>query len=340
MKAELKTQFKGVVEEFERGELSFGAPWRMSKKAASAVVPIIRQNQAKRGYVLLQEVQDKVLMKDMGQINRAVITNKSDSYVFVRKGSLLKGTTQERGVTVGVVVPPNSISEIEIQCVHASKGIISGSDYHYAGIAPREVEGAFMSNANQRETWSAVESSMKTYDRMVRNMQFGSRCVRTWRDDDLVAAMEQTAKFKDEVERVLEKVPVDLDGQVGIAIIDASGVAGVEFFDHPESWRAFSRSVVRNYAEELIGEKAELFELDDEKVEPTIMDFLEKLAEAREVQTITGDRSETRLLESPEVVGEYALLNGRIIHAIGTRTAKEVVEHHGIKVPQRGTDYG
>jgi len=89
--------------------------------------------------------------------------------------------------------------------------------------------------------------------------------------------------------------------------------------------------MVRNYAEELIGEKAGLFVLDEEKVAPAVMDFLKKLAEAREVRTATGDRTETHLLESPEVVGEYALLNGRIIHAIGTRMAKDDVERHGTK---------
>jgi len=40
----------------------------------------------------------------------------------------------------------------------------------------------------------------------------------------------------------MKNVPVDHARQVGLAVVDFDGLAGLELFDHPDFWRALSKS--------------------------------------------------------------------------------------------------
>ena len=53
---------------------------------------------------------------------------------------------------------------------------------------------------------------------------------------------------------MLSKVPADIDNQVGIVIVDSRGALGLKMFDHTDSWRAFSLSILRDYADVLAKE--------------------------------------------------------------------------------------
>ena len=54
-------------------EITFGEPWRLNEKSLSAIIPILRPEPTERGYVLLQEAQEKVDIEDTGSIGRAKI---------------------------------------------------------------------------------------------------------------------------------------------------------------------------------------------------------------------------------------------------------------------------
>lgn len=140
--------------------------------------------------------------------------------------------------------------------------------------------------------------------------------------DNLVANLDEMAKFNQEVEEMLSKVPADLDNQVGVVIIDSRGVLGLEMFDHPDSWRAFSRSIVRNYADVLAKERAKgsLFELKTDRVPDTIKSFLEKAQGLSETSVFRNRLCETRMF-SGELAGEYTTLWSDVIHLILKRKA-------------------
>ena len=135
--------------------------------------------------------------------------------------------------------------------------------------------------------------------------------------DNLVANLDEMAKFNEKVEEMLSKIPADLDNQVGTVIIDSNGVLGLEMFDHPDSWRAFSRSIVRNYADILAKERAGegLFALRTERIPEAIKKFLEKAESLPETLVFKNRVSETRML-SGELLGEYTTLGSDTIHLI------------------------
>jgi len=311
----------------------FGEPWKFNDQSLVAVVPIIKHGATLRGYVLLQEVQDQVEIRDTGSIGKTVIKNPTDKTVFIRKGTLLKGATQERGVTAGIIVLPSMTKEVEVQCVHASRGIQAGAVMKAAkGVAPSSVMHSFMARRSQSETWNAVGDATRSYLAMA--SPSGISLDFDVRGDNLVGVLEQTDKFKEEVEKVLEKVPADLTSQAGIAIVDMRGVQGLELFDHPDSWRAFSKSIVRSYAD-ILGseEKSELFELKLDKIVPAVTTFLKNLSEAKETIVNEVEGGKTCMLDGEKVVGEYTALKGQTIHLIASRREEEKKEKETIPLP-------
>lgn len=135
--------------------------------------------------------------------------------------------------------------------------------------------------------------------------------------DNLVANLDEMRKFNREVEKMLSKVPADLDSQVGVVIIDSRGVLGLEMFDHPDSWRAFSRSIVRNYADVLARKRAgdDLFELKTDRVPEAIKRFLGKAQKLSETSVFKNRIGETRMF-SGDLAGEYTTLGLNLIHLV------------------------
>jgi len=304
-------------------EYELGEPWKFGEKSLAAVVPILRRNAALRDYVLLQEIQDKmnVDITDTGSIGAAQIKNPTDKNVFIRNGTLLKGTTQERAVVTGFILLPGKTEQIEVQCVHASKGIRPGAFFAAAGVAPRPVMKSLVARRSQAETWSAVGHATRSY--MLLAASGPSQYPELPVSDDLVGVLERTQKFRDEVENVLKKVPGDLNDQVGIAIIDLKGVVGLEIFNHPDSWSAFSKSVVRSYADVLAEKGSELFEMKLEKVKEAVIAFIQKLAETPGDVVYKNECSTTHALKGKEVAGEYTTLNTKMIHLVAFRIDEE-----------------
>jgi predicted transcriptional regulator len=310
------------MEHLEDGTLTFGAPWKLTKESLSAAIPLIINGKTDREYVLIQEVRDKVELTDTGNINRSTATNKSDKTVFVRKGTLLKGNTQNRGVIIGTVLFPNEVKDLNIQCVHRTSGIVAGASFAaMPTIAPRGVEQAFLNYSGQRATWSAVANDTRRLNAMaVRNFVSAS--------DNLIGAVEELSRgivgFKKEIEETLEKIPATLNNQVGMVVIDSKGVYGVELFDHPDSWKAFSDSVARNYVD-VLSEKGEgLFSINLEQTIPAAKEFIEALVNANQAVQDEEKTAKTCSLTGKGVVGEYTSLNRKVIHLIGSRKLKEI----------------
>lgn len=135
--------------------------------------------------------------------------------------------------------------------------------------------------------------------------------------DNLVANLDEMTRFNQEVEKMLSKIPADLDNQVGVVIIDSHGVLGLEMFDHPDSWRAFSRSIVRNYAGVLAKERAGegLFDLKTERIPQAIKKFLEKAENLSETLVFKNKICETNMF-SGELIGEYTAMASNAIHLL------------------------
>lgn len=315
-------------------EHDFGEPWRLGEGNAGIVVPIVRRSApTKRGYVMLEEVKDKITITDMGSIGETKVHNPTDKPVFVRGGGILKGEgTQSRAVRYGVVILPEKEQVVPVQCVHASKGIIPSAFFAHVGYTPRTVAKALY--RSQSDTWSAVSN----FSAGVAPSLTSAGAPAYFAPDNLVKAVEAVEKFKTDVEEALKKIPGDLENQVGVAILDLDGVAGVEAFDHPESWQALSKNVMRQYKDIIVEQKAPSYlRIDMETVKDTITTFIEKARNVEESEVYEKDGTKTAMITNDELVGEYTVLNEHPIHLLLTRKEKEDSKPRGrLIVPRIG----
>jgi len=291
--------------------LTLGEPWKYSDRSVTIVVPILRTRSSERKYHLLQELKDQLTISDTGVIDSAIIKNPSSSNIFVRSGTILTGKTQTRSVSTSTVVPLKESLTVPVRCVYASKGINRGANLRISKeIAPLKIEQNLLQDSDQSMVWESVQEFTHSMSKYVITSET--------RLDDLEGVMRSTREFGEEVERLLERIPGDHPEQVGIAVLSLSGVVGVEFFDHPDSWGAFSKSVVRNYSEEIFREAEEdLFEVKLEKAHPLVLSFLMGLLESEKTIAHESSVSITYTMSKGPTFGEYTEMERELIHFIG-----------------------
>jgi DNA-binding HxlR family transcriptional regulator len=305
-------------------ELETGEPWKLKSDRAGVAVPIlIKSIRGKRAYRLLSEVSDQVILRDTGKIHRLQVNNNSEEAVFIRKGSIIKGDTQTRALTLSILVAPKATTQAEIKCVYASKGIRGGANFEFSGkYTPAKVMSSL--RESQSKTWDEVrkynfESPMmlkavisdpalnRSIDRMLGN-KAGT--------DDLEGYMSAEENIVDEA---MKNIPVDHARQVGLAVIDLDGVAALEIFDHPDSWRALSKSVTRNYAEILNKMAPDIFDINLEKVRQRVESFLGNLRNLDGEEAYSEASYRTYEVRDGKLVGEFTTSGGDLIHVLVTR---------------------
>lgn len=154
-------KFLGDVAEQRLG-YRFGDPERVTPDSLSVVIPIIRETSLSRQYILLSEAGDSVEMTDTGRINRMRLRNNGKQSVFVRSGTIFRGGTQERTLTRSAILFPGTEVELDVRCVHHSKGIKSGAKVTASGFTPLDVDkdvyGAGYAPKDQSSYWNSVAS--------------------------------------------------------------------------------------------------------------------------------------------------------------------------------------
>jgi hypothetical protein len=142
-------------------------PLRVSEKSLTVVVPIIRQTAAHRQYITLPEAGNEVDIHDTGRIDRFAVKNSTKENVFIRFGTIFKGNTQERALLRSAIVFAGFQAEVEVRCIHASRGIRQGAKTVHSGFTPLDFDQVVYGNgfrtSSQADYWNtvrAVSSSM------------------------------------------------------------------------------------------------------------------------------------------------------------------------------------
>lgn len=313
------------IPSFDAVEL--GEAWRLSKNSQGVAVPILVIDPSrKRGYKLLDEVKDKVELKDTGNISGLHVNNKSDSFVFIRKGTMLTGGTQHRAVQVSLVAAPSSVTEAPIRCIFASKGIQGGATMTAMpqSYVPRNVEKKLRSG--QSETWDAVTAYSLSSSHVSANY-LGSNNITTshWMDatrsDNLTDVVGKSTKVIDEA---MKDVPADHVRQIGLIVVGAKGVEGIEMFDHPDSWNALSKGVIRNYAEILTNVIPDIFDINMDRVKEAVFAFLTRLQNVEGTEAFSNSDSKTFEFQTEEIEGEFTVLEEGLIHVLANAVDKGI----------------
>ena len=324
---------------------TFGKPWRQSKQSLGLVIPILREKDVERKYKMIEETK-KVTIEDTGSIDKVRIVNKGDDNVFIRSGVILTSDASQERVTVsGIIIQPHSTQEVEVKCIHASKGIRGGTKMKATNYAPPIVLSALYSRddrgeVDQGRVWESVQKySMKTMKS--RDASFTSRGptigMSTQRmgrrigaiksldameqplsapSDDLISTINEVETSRKSIEGAIKEMPL-VEHQVGAIIFDSVGIVGFEVFDGEKSWKALHKKVLAKYSDILQKEQEEpLFQLNENIIPEKIRDFVEKIMESKESTIHESKLSATKIIDGTKIVGEYTEINGEIIHVI------------------------
>jgi len=323
-------KIKDLISLIDKGIFEFKDPWRASKKSLSIVVPITSKSEKPRVYIVLDEVKDQINIEDTGRISEAKITGNVDKPTFIRGGTMLKGATQERATQYGVVVIPLKSEPIPVHCIHASKGIRAGASFFASGHVPTKVYSNMVSSRNQNVTWRASSGYRTGYAMASSGLQEALASIPR---DDLASTVETIQEFREDLKEILKEIP-DYVNQVGTAIIDPDGLVGLEMYDHQDSWKAFSKSIMKSFSDALTREdKFGIFKPEMKAIVPLIKDFLKEIKKAEQNEVFNKNDAKTVILKTEGFVGEYTSLKGKTIHFLVARH-KETHERPPI-TPQR-----
>jgi len=261
------------------------------------------------------EESDNVHINDTGHIDRLNINSKDTQNVFIRGGIILEGVTQERCPISGLIIEPFSTNIIDVKCVHASRGIRRNSPMKYADVSPRQVHRELYTR-NQSKVWSSVNCYHNSlFERYHTLDDFSSNRVRC-RSDNLLNSIREVSQKKKNVESAIVNMPID-DKQVGVLIFDINGVVGLELFDSTLSWKTLHKKVLSKYEDILLKKEGnKLFELRTEIMQDKIQEFIEKVLKSNEQVENQNKISSTYLIEDKEIIGEYTILYGDVIHVL------------------------
>ena len=311
---------KAFVEAIRNESLGFllGNPWRYGEQSISCVVPILRQTKTRQSYFVLAKAPD-VEITDTGSIDKAMVYNKGDKPIFIRMGEIFKGQTQERTAIMSRIVMPKKKVEIEVGCVHASKGISAGTEFKSGGYAPMRDhfyastggKGSSAGRISQSASWD-MDRTYTSHAGNACNAFNGSSFNISM--DDLSSVHQKTQEVFDEV---LKKVPL-FDNQIGMSLIDDRGFHSLDCFDIPLSWKDVKEAIAGKECLAISQTDDEgVFVYQPDRAKKVIKDVLKKGFEERvgfeekDVKTI--------LLSQNGYAGEVVTLKDNIIHLLLAR---------------------
>ena len=300
----------------ETDGIKLGEAWKRNDKSLGAIIPILSEVSVQRTYTMLQEAEKdgKVKIEDTGSISGVKINNTGDKPVFVRQGAIFKGNTQERAASVSYVVDAATVKDINVACVHASRMITQKAAMSYSGhVTPSRV--SYSLSGGQGDVWrniSTYSSSLRMSMASGRNREVRYTTAYASKNDDLIGIMESA---KQDFDKVIGKVECH-ESQIGIIVLDETGITGVEFFDHPDSWKSFHETVIKSHSETLVKEtKSGIYKLDMAGMKGELTDFVSKCKHATFRLHNETKGSETFAMKNG-MSGEYTLLKGKLIHAL------------------------
>jgi len=141
----------------EKHGFKFDQPWRLGENSKLTVIPVLRTSKQRRKYITFAEAGD-IESKDTGSIDYIYVKNNEDRPVFVARGDIFRGKTQERAAIHGHIIMPHKGLRVAVRCIHLTKGINANEGTHYGGRTPYDID-----LSDQNRTWDSVATHNTCY---------------------------------------------------------------------------------------------------------------------------------------------------------------------------------
>lgn len=137
---------------------AFGAPL-LSDDGTTITLPVVRLDLQPPRFGTALEQAASVSAADVGRVDRLRVQNDSGVVLFVPPGTVFEGRgTAPRATTVGYLLEPSKVREIEVKCVQASRPVRAGESLALAAeMASDDVTQALLSR-DQGRVWATVDA--------------------------------------------------------------------------------------------------------------------------------------------------------------------------------------
>jgi len=258
-----------------------------------------------------------------GSVPELLVVNRGARPVLLVDGEELVGARQNRIVNITLMVPANGTLRIPVSCVEAGRW-----SYHSREFA--SADRAFHASG-RRDKLAQVNVSMRTSASRHANQgavwdEIASKSARMEAPSSTNAAAAMFESRQADLEQfVAELTPAA--SQVGAVFVTRGRVAGVEVFDHPQSWARQMSMLVRSYGLDSLDEA--LYEAGgDDAKELTPAEFVQRisLTHGRTFPAI-GLGTDVRFTDDA-FVGGGLVVDDALVHLVAFPTARAAGPGH------------
>ena len=235
----------------------------------------------KTGAVELREHGD-------GEVNRVEVTNRSDTYLFLHVGDVIRGGKQDRTIASDVVLPPNA-APLAIDAFCVEQGRWSPDDVSAMAFRANDamVSGAplkrtIQADGNQSTVWTRVAETERAVAAYA-----ASRSARLSSSGTYSAVIHHEklrADRADYVETVLPQVTAH-DDALGVVVAIGGRMVGADIYASHDLFAKVARKILDAYAQEAI--LADVSEETSVATKEHVIRFLEDGAPVRS-ETLPG----------------------------------------------------
>ncbi len=206
---------------------------------------------------------------DAGAVNSLTVQNKSEETIYLMQGDVVSGGNQDRVIAKNLVVPPRTITDIEVYCVEKNRWqyrdeSIEGEDPEakkkrkifafsgYYNVASSGLRKTVRESKDQQSVWNKVgeltsknnaSTNTGTYTALSGSSEFN------------VAADSYLKFFDGKVD--------ELDDVVGMVAVSGKKVLAVDIFGHPELFKRQFPGLLHGYVTDAVTEGAPVVLTDE-----------------------------------------------------------------------------
>jgi hypothetical protein len=277
------------------------------------IFPLFRKQTAPmqgRDYVLLDDAiaagtARLTELHESGSVPELRFENLGNLPVLLLDGQELIGAKQNRVLNLTILAPTKSTIVIPVSCVEAGRWQTAGSEFkpadHLMYSRVRAARAAQVTDcmrsvglrrSDQSAVWADIEAK-------------ASRLDASSPTSAMSAIYDRNAITIDEYTRAFTCHPA----QCGVAFLLATGSAGFDVFDHPDTMRHFFSKLVRSYALDALDSG-----IATTTIANTVSELLARVASAQSsTESAVGLGKDVRL-SSPGIAGAALWAENRYVH--------------------------
>jgi len=255
-------------------------------------------NRISQRYVTLEEAMkdNKITLHETGSVNELSVDNKSDNYVFIMAGDIVKGGKQDRTIGEDVVLRPQAKKvPLKSFCVEQSRWTKRGNEKvtefsaSTQTLSDKKLKIAARSSKSQSAVWKEVndfqENAGKNINKNVKSSASATSLQLTLEDKDLRASVKEYLN-------ALMPVIKGTNGTniVGLAFCINGKISTVEWFGNSSLYNKLIPKILESAANEALSNY-------DPKAQYTqvgagaISDFIRAAQHGKASSQKTGDRT-------------------------------------------------